>query len=366
MADIVTGIVRKHGKAVLLYDPLSPFEPEDSILVPTVLAKECGLVDGAEVTGPVRRHGGMPELAAAQFVCGLTPDSFKKRTPYKQLEHVPASGRYLLDLSDEPGMRVIDLVAPLGRGGQCLIVSPPRTGRLILFEQIARAIRKEEPETQIVALLMDEKPTEASFLRRTAKARIFACYADQPAEEHLTIIDLALSYTRLALECGRDIVLMADSLNQMAHVSQVHESRQHHSDFRNGSPALEIPECFFGVARNLESRGSITVITALSLNSDSSEDRSLYEAFHDSGHSLIVLGGGPSPIYPAIDLSKTESRRDERFYTPDEYAAVLKLRKAISFRPPDAALERLLDLFKRYPTNARLLKYGVMGSSEKR
>jgi transcription termination factor Rho len=236
-----------------------------------------------------------------------------------------------------------------------------------LFEQIARAIRKEEPETQIVALLMDEKPSEASFLRRTAKARIFACYADQPVEEHLAVIDLALSYARLSLECGRDIVLLADSLNRMAHVSQVHESRQHKADFRNGLPALEIPECFFGVARNLESKGSITVIAALSLDPLSTDDGRLYEAFHESGHSLIGLGDGPSPVYPAIDLAKTASRRDERFYTPDEYAAVLKLRKAIALRPPDIALNWLLDLFKRYPTNARLLKYAVMGSaSEKR
>ena len=367
MADIVTGIVRKHDKDVLLFDPLNSFDPEAAIRVPAPLARECGLVDGAEVIGPVRRHGGMPELAAAQFVCGLTPDSFKKRTPYKQLDHVPAAGRYVLDLSDEPGMRMIDLLAPLGRGGQCLIVSPPRTGRLILFEQIARAIRKEEPETQIVSLLMDEKPSEASFLRRTAKARIFACYADQSAQEHLTIIDLALSYTRLALECGRDIVLMADSLNQMAHVSQVHESEQHKADFRNGFPALEIPECFFGVARNLESRGSITVITALGMNPDSTEDARLFDAFHESGHSLITLGDGPSPIYPAIDVAKTTSRRDERFYTPDEYAAVLKLRKELASRQPEASIDWLLDLFKRYPTNARLLKYGVLGSaSEKR
>ena len=359
MAEIVTGIVRKHGKAILLTDPLEPFNPAEAIQVPAALARESSLVDGAEVTGPVRRHGA-PELAAVQFVCGLTPDSFKKRTPYKKLEHVPASGRYVLDLSDEPGMRVIDLVAPIGRGGQCLIVSPPRTGRLILFEQIARAIRKEEPETQIVALLMDEKPTEASFLRRTAKARIFACYADQPAGEHLEVIDLALSYTRLALECGNDIVLLADNLNRMAQVSRVHESRKRKTVSGNGSPALEIPECLFGVARNLENRGSITVIAALAFDAGSDEDVHLYEAFHEAGHSLIVLGDGPSAVYPAIDLARTTPRRDERFYTADEYTAVLMLRRALASRPPNEALDWLLNLFKRYPTNARLLKYGVL------
>jgi len=356
MADRVRGLYRKGGGgAGTLYDPE---QPRVEIRVPAQLVREYGLVEGAAVVGETRDAKGGAELTSVGSICGLPPDGFKNRIPFDKLVPISADERFPLDKCDEPAMRIIDLVAPIGKGTRGLIVSPPKAGKTMLLEQLAQAIRATDPDVRIVMLLVDERPEEVTFFRRAVDAEVFASSSDRPMREHVGLSELMMAHIRTELECGHDVVVLMDSLTRMTRTYNLQGSGRGRS-LSGGldAGAAEIPRRFFGVARNVENGGSVTILATVLVDTGSRLDQVVFEEFKGTGNSEIVLDRdlAEARIFPAINIRASGTRRDELLYDDDVFRRLVKLRRALAEKSTRDALMTLMQLLEKYPTNEELL-----------
>ena len=341
----------------MLFDP---DRPEAQIRVPAGIIREHRLVEGATVVGPVRETAQGDELSAVTSVCGLAPEAFQKRASFQQLVAIDPQERFNLSAGGDISMRAIDLVAPIGKGTRGLIVSPPKAGKTTLLEQIAGAIRAGDPETRIIALLIDERPEEVTFFRRSVEAEVFASSADRPQREHVALTELMLAHIRTELECGHDVVVLVDSLSRMARTFNLKGGRGQGRSLSGGldAGALEIPRRFFGQARNIEQGGSVTIIATILVDTGSRLDQVVFEEFKGTGNSEIILDRSlaDARIFPAIDVTASGTRKDHLLYDADDYQRLIKLHRALAERAPKQALLSLLQLLDKYPTNEELLR----------
>jgi len=363
MAEITHGILQSTKKgAGVLRDLARPFGPgARQILVPAQLMREHHLVDGAIVTGPTRSGKRGAELAAVESVCGLPPDSFSARTPYTRLTAIDPCERFPLAASGDTSMRVIDLVAPIGKGTRGLIVSPPKAGKTMLLEKIARGIRAADAEARIIVMLIDERPEEVTYFRRAVDAEVFASSNDQSVRQHVALSELMLAHIRTELECGHDVVVLVDSLTRMGRTFNLRGSGRGGGRSLSGgleAGALEIPRRFFGLARNVEDGGSVTIIATALVDTGSRMDQVIFEEFKGTGNSEIVLDRelAQARMFPAIDISASGTRKEELLYSPDDVRRLARLRQMLADRSPKDALALLLKLLQKYPTNEQLLQ----------
>ena len=333
--------------------------------MPAKLVKRYHLVEGATVAGPVRKGKPRPELTGVESVCGLSPDLYQKRPAFKRLVAVDPSDRFRLAASGEPAalpaMRIVDLIAPIGKGTRGLIVSPPKAGKTMLLEQLAQAIRAGDPETRIIVLLIDERPEEVTFFQRAVDAEVFASSSDQRLQEHVALAELMLAHIRTELECGRDVVVLLDSLTRMARTFNLKGSGRGGGRSLSGgleAGALEIPRRFFGLARNIEDGGSVTILATALVDTGSRLDQVVFEEFKGTGNSEIVLDRSlaEARLFPAINVTASGTRKAHLLYSPDEYQRLIKLQRALAERPPKQALTSLLQLLEKYPNNEALLE----------
>jgi transcription termination factor Rho len=360
MTDIGSGILKltKKGTGVLI----NPAQSTDRVFVPANLIRDYDLPEGATLSGPVRSGKKGPVLTTVETVCGLAPEAFQKRTPFRRLIAVDPCERFNLATSGEPSMRLIDLVAPIGRGTRGLIVAPPKAGKTVLLEQIARAIHADDPGTRLVMLLIDERPEEVTHFRRVlAGGEVFASSSDRPVREHVQLIELMLAHIRTELECSRDVVVLVDGLTRLVRAFNLKGSRGDSGRTLSGglqAGALEIPRRFFGLARNIENGGSVTILSTVLIDTGSRMDQMIFEEFKGTGNSEIVLDRSLAEayIFPAIDLSASSTRKADRLYSSDESLRLDRLRRALAGRPSRQALMLLLDLLAKYPTNEELLQ----------
>ena len=359
MADMGQGIVGsiRRGEAEL-YDPIAGAA---GIRVPARLIEEFALVEGTLVRGPLRSGKRGVELVAVESICGLPPSAFQKRTPFDRLVAIAPYQRFHLGASGEPGPRIVDLVAPIGKGTRGLIVSPPKAGKTMLLEQIGQAIRAVEPETRIIVLLIDERPEEVTYFRRTMQAEVFASSSDQSLGQHVALAELMLAHIRVELECGHDVVVLLDSLTRLGRTFNLKGSGQGRGRTLSGgleAGALEIPRRFFGVARKIEGGGSVTIVATVLVDTGSRLDQVIFEEFKGTGNSEIVLDRrlAEARLFPAIDLAASSTRKAERLYAPDEYRRLEKLQRALARHEPRQALRLMLQLLEKYPTNEELLR----------
>jgi transcription termination factor Rho len=365
MTNTSSGILKltKKGAGILH----NPAKSMDRVFVPAKLIRDYRLSEGATVTGRVREapvRGGKkdPQLTMVETVCGLPPEDFQERTPFRRLIAIDPCERFNLAATGETSMRLIDLVAPIGKGTRGLIVAPPKAGKTILLEQIARAIRATNPETRLIVLLIDERPEEVTHLRRAIPgAEVFASSSDQPVKEHIELAELMLAHIRTELECGRDVVVLVDSLTRLVRAFNLKGSRAGRSRTLSGgveAGALQIPRRFFGLARNIENGGSVTILATVLIDTGSRMDQFIFEEFKGTGNSEIVLDRSLAEayIFPAINLSASSTRKEERLYGPDNSRSLVKLRRALAGRPPKEAMVHLLNVLAKYPTNTELLQ----------
>jgi transcription termination factor Rho len=356
MVDEVQGILKRtrQGGGRLLDLTGS----SSDVRVPAHLVRQHSLVEGATVNGSVRhgRHG--PELTGVQAICCLTPEAFRKRTPLKQLVAIDPKERFHLAVTNEVSTRIIDLVAPIGKGTRGLIVSPPKAGKTTLLEQIAKAIRASDPGARIIILLIDERPEEVTFFRRAVDAEVFASSSDRRLQEHVDLAELMLAHIRTELECGHDVVVLMDSLTRMTRTFNL-QGRGRGRSLSGGleAGALEIPRRFFGLARNIEDGGSVTLLATVLVDTGSRLDQVVFEEFKGTGNSEIVLDRSlaESRLFPAINLSASGTRKAHLLYDATEYQRLVKLQRALAERDPKDALLSLLRLLDQYPTNQELL-----------
>ncbi len=364
MTSSHSGILKlsKNGSGTLY----NPANMKDKIFVPASLVQKHRLGQGASVTGPTQnpskqRHK-LPTLTKVKTVCGLTPTAYQKRTPFRRLTAVDPCERFNLAVTGETSMRLIDLVAPIGKGTRGLIVSPPKAGKTILLEQLAKAIRADDPDTRVIVLLIDERPEEVTHLRRSiAGAEVFASSSDQPVKEHVELSELMLAHIRAELECGYNVVVLVDSLTRLVRAFNLRGASRGRSRMMSGgveAEALQIPRQFFGLARNIEDGGSVTMIATVLVDTGSRMDDFIFEEFKGTGNSETVLDRSLAEayIFPALNLPASSTRKEERLYSPEDSVQLIKLRRKLVGKPPREAMEYLLNLVATFPTNQELLQ----------
>jgi transcription termination factor Rho len=293
-------------------------------------------------------------VPAAEF---QQPTEFDKLTPLfpDQRIHLEGEGPDFL------GVRVIDIIAPLGKGQRGLIVAPPRGGKTILLKQIARSIRLNHPEAELVILLLDERPEEVTDFEETVGAEVFASTFDEAPKRHAQVADMVIERAKRLVEMGKDVILLLDSLTRLA--------RGHNSAMQGGpigsggvSPvALQKSRKFFGTARNIEGGGSLTILATALVETESRLDDVVFEEFKGTGNMEVRLDRelAERRVYPAIHIPQSGTRNDDRLYHPDEFLKVVDIRKQLAQQPIGDALETLLKNLKATKTNAELLLRGL-------
>ena len=358
--NTVSGVYRsgKRGSGVLL-DPKHSFRPQpDDPVVPADLAKEYGLVTGVQLTGQVKTSKRGRTLTVVDEICGCTPEQFQQRTRFESLVAIDPTERFNLEAGGETSMRIIDLAAPIGKGQRGVIAAPPKTGKTSLLRQMAHGIRADEPDTRVVILLVDERPEEVTQFRRETEAEVLASSSDQSLEEHIALAELTLAHIRTELECGRDVVVLVDSLSRMARAFNLKGGGARRT-LTGGidAAALEIPRRFFGLARNIENGGSVTVIGTVLIETGSAMDDVVYEEFKSTGNSEVVLDRtlAEARIYPAINVMASGTRHEELLYDDEEMVRLTKLRRWLTGGTPKAAANGLIKLMDTTETNHELL-----------
>jgi len=343
-----------------LREPARSFKAQNvDVFVPQVLIKRHGLVTGATVTGPAGRGKRGPQLDEVASVCGLDPAAFGARTPLAELTVVNPEPRFRLGDREQASLRLIDLLSPIARGTRGLIVAAPKTGKTQLLEDLALGIAADAPEARLIVLLVDERPEEVTHFRRRVPAEVLASSNDENTAAHVRLAELCLAQARCELECGRDVVILVDSLTRMGRAFNVHGSGSGRT-LSGGldARALEIPRRFFGLARNIEHGGSVTVVATALVETGSRMDDLIFEEFKGTGNMELVLDRSLAEkrVFPAIDVRRSGTRRDELLYDEDEFAAVQLLRRGAVAASPSQAMAGLLRLLEKHASNAELLR----------
>jgi transcription termination factor Rho len=351
----------------MLRDPQRSFRPSpDDIHLGNNILRDLGLRVGQLVKVRVRAPRERDKYLSAQDVIEVegvpvadyrAPKEFDKLTPLfpDQRIHLEGEGNDFL------GVRVIDLIAPLGKGQRGIIVAPPRGGKTILLKQIARSIRQNHPESELIILLLDERPEEVTDFEETVGARVYASTFDESPRRHSQVADLVIERAKRLVEQGKDVVLLLDSLTRLA--------RGHNSAMQGGpigsggvSPvALQKSRKFFGTARNVEEGGSLTILATALVETESRLDDVVFEEFKGTGNMEVKLDRelAERRVFPAIHIPQSGTRNDDRLYHPDEFLKVVDVRKQLAGLPIGDAIETLLKNLKATKTNAELLLRGL-------
>jgi transcription termination factor Rho len=351
----------------LLRDPQRSFRPgPDDILLSTSLMREFGLRVGQRVkvrVQPPRDRGKYLAGCEALEVEGQPAADYRAPTEFDRLTPQFPDKRIHLEGegSDFLGVRVIDLIAPLGKGQRGLIVAPPRGGKTILLKQIARSIKLNHPDAELIILLLDERPEEVTDFEETVGAQVFASTFDESPRRHAQVADLVIERAKRLVEQGKDVILLLDSLTRLA--------RGHNAAMQGGpigsggvSPAaLQKSRKFFGTARNVEEGGSLTILATALVETESRLDDVVFEEFKGTGNMEVRLDRelAERRVFPAIHIPQSGTRNDDRLYHPDEFLKVIDIRKQLAQQPIGDAIETLLKNLKATKTNAELLLRGL-------
>ncbi|MBX2999385.1 MAG: transcription termination factor Rho [Caldilineaceae bacterium] len=343
-----------------LRDPSISFQPvDDDPFVPAQLQREYGLVEGATVQGTIQPGKKGPQLVEIESICGLTPEQFRARTRFERLVAVNPSQRFRLGDSGDASMRVLDLIAPIGKGTRGLIVAPPKAGKTQILEGIANAIHAAEPETRVILLLVDERPEEVTHFRRHVQGEVLASSNDQSLDAHIKLAELTMAHIRCELECGRHVVVLVDSMTRLVRAFNLQGAGARRT-LSGGldAKAMEIPRRFFGLARAIENGGSVTVLGTALIETGSRLDDYVFEELKSTGNSEIVLDRSlaEARIFPAVNILASGTRKEELLYSEEETQRLIALRRWLSKGTPKAAMVGLLSLLEKAPTNDELLR----------
>jgi len=364
MIEVVSGVLKLTGhKTFVVRTAQHSFRPAPrEITVHPSLVAQFRLVEGAAVTGQVERKGGRHRLVTIDSFGGLTPEQFYARPRFNDLVAIDPNKRFNLGACGERSMRIVDLIAPIGKGTRQLIVSPPRAGKTVLLEQMARAIHQDSPDVRIIVLLIDERPEEVTnFRREVLGVEILASTSDHTADEHVDLAELVLAHVQTELECGRHIVLMIDSLTRIGRAFN-NRTRGHGGSrptMSGGLEAgvLEVPRRLFGLARNAENAGSVTIVATCLVDTGSRMDQLIFEEFKGTGNSELVLDRSiaEARVFPAIDIPASGTRKEMKLYSPQQMQGLATLRRVLSNYRHKEAIEALFKLLGRFPSNDQFL-----------
>ncbi len=338
--------------------------PND-VYVSMSMVRKYGMRKGDALTGQVRqpREGERREkfnpLVRLDTINGADPEASRQRVEFPKLTPLYASERLRLEHDAQaPTTRVIDIVAPIGKGQRGLIVSPPKAGKTMVLQSIANAITTNNPECHLMVVLVDERPEEVTEMQRTVKGEVIASTFDRPADDHTTVAELAIERAKRLVELGHDVVVLLDSITRLGRAYNLAAPAS--GRILSGgvdSSALYPPKRFFGAARNIEDGGSLTILATALVETGSKMDEVIFEEFKGTGNMELRLRRefADKRIFPAIDVDASGTRREELLMSKDELAIVWKLRRVLSALEGQQALELLLDKLKKTKSNIEFL-----------
>ena len=332
----------------------------DDAEIPKNLVQKFRLRPGQYLNALAQMRGQRGMVQKVEKVDG-TPFANLQRLPHFQdLTSVDPTVRLKLENGHrEMVTRVLDLIAPIGKGQRALIVAPPKTGKTIMLQRIAQAVLANHPEAHVMVVLIDERPEEVTDMRRGIKAEVLASSSDRPTGDHLKVAELALERARRLVETGRDVVILLDSITRLARAfnKEVDSSGR---TLTGGvdSRALERPKRIFGAARATEEAGSLTIIGTALIDTGSRMDEVIFEEFKGTGNSEVTLDRllAEKRIWPAVNIPQSGTRKEEKLFDRNEYEKVKKLRQMLFSVKPVEAMEALVKRLSRYTYNSEFLE----------
>ncbi len=298
-------------------------------------------------------------MLKVERINGKTFEQTRDRVLFENLTPLYPNKRLVMETTRERlSTRVLDLAAPIGKGQRGLIVAPPKSGKTVLMQNIANAIETNNPEVILMVLLIDERPEEVTDMIRTVKGEVIASTFDEPPERHVQIAEMAIEKARRLVECGYDVVILLDNITRLA---RAYNTVQPHSGkiLTGGvdANALHKPKRFFGAARNVEQGGSLTIIATALIDTGSRMDEVIFEEFKGTGNMELVLDRrlADRRIWPAIDLIKSGTRKEELLYHPAELEKIYLLRQGIADLTPVDAMNLFTARLKKTASNAEFL-----------
>jgi transcription termination factor Rho len=332
--------------------------------VPPALVRDAGLLDGLYIKGtatttrePGRRG---PQVERIVTINDEAISRFEPETSFPDLVSVdPTEPLSLARGPEDVSMRIVELVAPIGKGQRGLIVAAPKAGKTTLVEQLAGGIAANHPEVTLLVALIDERPEEVTHLKRSVRGEVVASSSDESTEDQLRLARLLLERARRLVEQGRDVVLLLDSLTRFGRASnrgQVGRGKTMSGGI--DSRALEFPRKFFGAARKIEDGGSLTVLATVIVGSGSQMDEVIFQEFKGTGNMELVLDRriAERRIFPAIDINASGTRKEEKLFDEWELPRIRLLRRALSTQKPPEAIESLLKAMRESESNRALLE----------
>ncbi|MFJ2926180.1 transcription termination factor Rho [Streptomyces massasporeus] len=356
-ARTVSGVldVDANGKGHLRGEDCLP-TPTDAVVSPALI-RRYGLRKGDLVEGVTGDRRGLSDVAR---VDGRTPGDPRGRRHFRDLTPLHPHERLRLE-HPAAGLagRVVDLIAPVGKGQRGLLVAPPKTGKTVLLQQLAAAVTGNHPECRLMMLLLDERPEEVTDMRRCVRGEVYASTFDRSAKQHIALADLVIERAKRLVEAGEDVVVLLDSLTRLC--------RAHNNAAASGgriltggvdASALTGPKRFFGAARTAEEGGSLTILATALVETGSRADDFYFEELKSTGNMELRLSRDPASrrVFPAVDITPSGTRREELLLHPAELAAVHGLRRVLQGRDGQGGLETLLERMRETPDNATFLR----------
>jgi transcription termination factor Rho len=335
--------------------------PDDIYVSPSQIRK-FGLRTGDTVEGPIRgpkdgeRYFALLKVNTINFE---DPEKIKHKIHFDNLTPLYPDERLKLEVQDPTkkdfSPRVIDIVAPIGKGQRALIVAPPRTGKTVLLQNIAQSITTNHPECYLIVLLIDERPEEVTDMQRSVKGEVVSSTFDEPASRHVQVAEMVIEKAKRLVEHGRDVVILLDSITRLgrAYNTVVPSSGKVLTGGVDAN-ALQRPKRFFGAARNIEEGGSLTIVATALIDTGSRMDEVIFEEFKGTGNSEIILDRkvADKRIFPAIDIIKSGTRKEELITPKDVLAKTYVLRRILNPMGPQDAIEFLLDKLRQTKQNS--------------
>jgi transcription termination factor Rho len=357
------GVLELHPKGFgFLRSPARHYaaQPADPY-VPAPLVQKLGLREGVWLDGPVEagKKGSGPRLLRVEHIEGALPDKHPRRN-FDDLTPIDPHEQIVLETGAEPlTTRVMDLLTPIGKGQRGLIVAPPRTGKTVLLQHIAQAVTKNHPEMHLIMLLIDERPEEVTDMRRTVKGEVIASSSDRDTASHVRTAQLVVERAKRLAEQGKQAFVLLDSLTRLARA--FNKSVGNSGRTMSGgidSRAMDVPRRLFGTARVFEEGGSLTVIATALIDTGSRMDDYIFQEFKGTGNMELVLDRklADRRVFPAMDISQSGTRKEERILPPEVLQRVTLLRRSLVSLNPVTAMESLVKELGKYPSNAAFLE----------
>jgi transcription termination factor Rho len=332
----------------------------DDAEIPKNLVQKMRLRSGQYINALAQTKGNKGLIQRVELVDGRPLDQVGRLPHFADLTSVDPVERIKLENGHrELVTRVLDLIAPIGKGQRALIVAPPKTGKTIMLQRIAQAVVNNHPEIHLMVLLIDERPEEVTDMRRSIKAEVLASSSDRPTGDHLKVAELALERARRLVESGKDVMILLDSITRLARAynKEVDNSGRTLSGGVD-SRALERPKRIFGAARATEEAGSLTIVGTALIDTGSRMDEVIFEEFKGTGNSEVTLDRflAEKRIFPAINIGQSGTRKEEKLFTLKEYEKVKKMRQMLFSVKPVEAMEALVKRLSRYTYNDEFLE----------